>query len=318
VKHDDLEQSSPRALDDREASATLLRGLTFTKERQLAKVPRANHPAISRTRAGALPFCISAAAWVDLLGYGSMIGETSLNPIDARAEEAVVRLRAFHRIVAEHSGRYFRTLVINDGAVSYRDLSLRDNGVTHHFLQRSRNLFEAIADSEERNGWPGARMVLGLGFRARGSRRAIDDAEQRVDRILARMAAGDISAEEAVRQAASIQRYSDVLPQLQANFAFTRAYVADSGGSRVGLGGPRMFVDAAMFIDSSPPSWVECGALIPFEDQRLQIGCSFVPVSGLNPPGKIGDRIPGLRDGLEIGEAIAPTIALRQLIRASR
>ena len=135
----------------------------------MAKTPRTIHPAISRTRAGALPFCISAAAWVDLLGYGSMIAAAGLNPVDARAKTAVIRLRAFHRVVAEHSDRNFRTLVINDGAVAYRDLSLRDNGVTHDFLQRSHLLFEAIAECEHRNSWPGARMVLGLGFRARGS-----------------------------------------------------------------------------------------------------------------------------------------------------
>lgn len=284
----------------------------------MAKLPRTNHPAISRTRAGALPFCISASAWVDLLGYGSMIGDAGLNPVDERAKTAVTRLRAFHRIIAEHSGRYYRTLVINDGAVAYRDLSLRDNGVTHDFLQRSHALFEAIADMEGRNGWPGARMVLGLGFRARGSRRGIDDAERRVDRILGQMRAGEIGAEEAVRQAASIQRYSDGIPQLQANFAFTRSYVADAAGSRVGLGGPKMFVDTAMFQDDSPPSWVRCDAPIPFEDKRLNIQCGFVAVTGLCAPGKIGDKIPGLRDGLEIGDAISPTLALRQLIRASR
>jgi hypothetical protein len=161
-------------------------------------------------------------------------------------------------------------------------------------------------------------MVLGLGFRARGSRRAIDDAEQRVGRILSQMTAGEIGAEEAVRQAAGIQRYSDGIPQLQANFAFTRAYVADAGGSRAGLCGPKMFVDTAMFQDDRPPRWVQCGAPVLFEDARLKIRCGFVAVTGLVAPGKIGDRIPGLRDGLEIGDAIAPTLALRQLIRASR
>lgn len=284
----------------------------------MAANPRRQSATISRARAGALPFCISGAAWVDLLGYGSMISAAELNPVDPRAKTAVARLRAFHRIVADHSGRYFRSLVINDGAVAYRDLSLRDDGVTHDFLQRSQLLFSDIADSEHRNGWPGARMVLGLGFRARGSRRGIDDGERRVSRILADLRAGTIEAEEAVRQAASIQRYSDGIPQLQANFAFTRSYVADSAGSRAGLGGAKMFVDTAMFQNDVPPPWVQCGDAIPFEDERLAIRCSFVPIVGLQPPGKIGDRIPGLRDGLEIGEAIAPTMALRTLLRTSR
>jgi hypothetical protein len=81
-----------------------------------------------------------------------MIGAADLNPVDERARTAVTRLRAFHRIVADRSGRHCRTLVINDEAAVYRDLSLRDNGVTHDFLQRSHALFQAIEDSERRNG----------------------------------------------------------------------------------------------------------------------------------------------------------------------
>ncbi len=296
--------------------------LIFVKTRigriALAKRMRRQHPVISRTRVGALPFCISAATWVDLLGYGSMIGATGLNPVDERAKDAVARLRAFHRVVAEHSGRHYRTLVINDGAVAYRDLSLRDNGVTHDFLQRSHALFQAIDASERRNGWPGARMVLGAGFRAKGSRRGIDEAERRVGRILEQMAAAEISAEEAVRQAASIQRYADGIPQLQANFAFTRAYVAEAAGSRAGLSGPKMFVDTTIFDDSTPPSWVQCGPAIPFSEAGLQINCQFVPVTNLAAPGKVGNRIRGLRDGLDIGSALAPTLELRGLITASR
>lgn len=284
----------------------------------MAKSPRMKPATISRSRAGALPFCISATAWVDLLGYGSMIANAELNPIDPRAKAAVTRLRTFHRVVADHSDRHYRTLVINDGAVAYRDLSLRDNGVTHDFLQRSHRLFDAISEKERENNWPGARMVVGLGFRARGSRRGIDNVERRVDMILAELAAGDIGAAEAVRQAASIQRYSDGIPQLQANFAFTRSYVADSAGSRAGLGGANMFVDTAMFEGGNPPKWVHCGVVIPFREERLAIECGFVSVTSLGAPGKINDRIPGLRDGLEIGEAIAPTMALRALLRTSR
>jgi len=246
-----------------------------------------------------------------------MIAEADLNPIDPRAKDAVIRLRAFHRIVATHSDRHFRTLVINDGAVVYRDLSLRDDGVTHDFLQRSHRLFEAIAGSEARNGWSGARMVLCAGFRARGSGRAIDAAEARVRLILARLDAGEMQPEEAVREAASIQRYSDTIPQLQANFAFTRAYVADAAGSRAGLGGARMFVDTSIFMRGQPPPWVKHEAPIPFKDGRLGFDCVLVPVNGLQAPGKVGQRIPGLRTGLEIGEAIAPTMALRDQIRAS-
>ena len=209
--------------------------------------------------------------------------------------------------------------MLNDGAVAYRDLSLRSNGVTHDFLQRSFTLFAAISEVERRNEWPGARLIVAPGFRARGSRRGIDAAALRVDRILERMAAGEIDPEEAVREAASIQGFSDGIPQLQANFAFTRAYVADAGGSQAGLGGPRMFVDTALFVDSQLPAWMQGGPSVPFREARLGLECAFAPVKALEAPGRsYDDRIPGLRNGLEIGEAIAPTLSLRETIKSLR
>ena len=290
------------------------KGIFFSVKDQRRKT----QPSISNVRARSLPFCISATAWIDLLGYGEMIGQSKLNPIDKRAKQAIDRLRAFHRIVAGESGRFFRTLVLNDGAVAYRDLSLRDEGVTHDFIKRSVTLFEKVADSEKRNGWPGARMVLSPGFRAKGSRRGIDGVDKRVGKLLQKLADGKISAQEAVREAGKIERDSDVIPQLQANFAFTRSYVAERAGSKAGLGGAKMFIDTVLFCDGSPPSWVEYDQIVPFEKDGLGIKCNFASVTKLCRPGKSGDRIPGLRDGLEVGEAIATTIDLKRKIRKSR
>jgi hypothetical protein len=284
----------------------------------MAKAPRRNQPAISSARAGALPFQISLACWVDLLGYGRMIGAAGLNPVAEQAKEAISRLRAFHRIVAEHSGRHFRTLVLNDGAVAYRDLSMRTNAVTHDFLSRSFALFEAIAASEARNDWPGPRMVLSAGLRGRGSRRAIDGSARQVDIILRRLADGELDPQQAVREAASIQRYSDLVPQLQANFAFTKAYVAESSGSAAGLGGSHCFVDTALFIEGQPPAWIDAGPVIEFAEPRLSIACGFVPITAMRAPNGGPGEIPGLGDGLLIGERIAPDLAIRNLIRTMK
>ncbi|HYG47726.1 MAG TPA: hypothetical protein VD846_07265 [Allosphingosinicella sp.] len=272
---------------------------------------------MSRAGTGGLPFQVAAVCWIDLLGYGSMIAEAEFNPVHPGARASITRLRAFHRIVAEHSDRQYRTLVLNDGAVAYRDLSLRSSRVTYDFLARSAALSEALRASERRNGWPGARMVLAVGFRAKGSRRAMDAASGQLDSILARLDAGQIGAEEAVREAASIDRYFDVLPQLQANFAFTKAYVADAGGSSAGLAGPRLFVDEAIF-DGGVPRWVSSEPAIPFQDERLGIKARFVPVDRLVSPRRSGEEIPGMRNALQIAEAIAPSALVWDAIRAAQ
>lgn len=131
------------------------------------------------------------------------------------------------------------------------------------------------------------------------------------------MKAGQIAPEEAVREAASIERYFDVLPQLQANFAFTKAYVADAGGSKLGLGGARFFVDTAIF-DGGVPAWVCSDKPVAFKDERLGLGAEFAPVHELAPPGHSTPDVPGMRDGLQIADAIAPSNLVRNFIRAAR
>ena len=80
-----------------------------------------------------------------------------------------------------------------------------------------------------------------------------------------------------------------------------------------------MFVDTALFANDRPPAWVKAEPAVPFSEARLGLECAFAPVVGLEAPGRSeGNRIPGLRDGLEIGEAIAPTLSLRATIKAAR
>lgn len=128
---------------------------------------RSREPAIRKGGAKSLPFKVAIVGWIDLLGYGEMIADVDYNPIAKEAEKPISRLRAFHRIVAEHSTRNFRTLVLNDGAVAYRDLSLRGSANTVDFFCRAWDLYDAVQFSETRNGFAGARMVVAPGLRAR-------------------------------------------------------------------------------------------------------------------------------------------------------
>ena len=88
-------------------------------------------------KSASFPFQVAIVCWIDLLGYGAMIAEADFNPLHGKATEAMRRLRRFHQVVAAHSFRLFPTLVMNDGAAAYRDLSLRSRGPTHDFLMRA-------------------------------------------------------------------------------------------------------------------------------------------------------------------------------------
>lgn len=279
-------------------------------------VRQSREPAVRKGRGSGLPFKVAIVGWIDLLGYGEMIADVDYNPIAIQAKKPINRLRAFHRVVAEHSARNFRTLVLNDGAVAYRDLSLRSPANTVDFFCRAWELYDAVKSWESRNGFAGARMVVAPGLRAKGSRRAIDYTSGHLDSILRRMADGIISAEQAVREAAAIEKYFDVLPQLQANFALSKAYIAEQSGRKFGLEGPAFYVDNVIF-DGAKPDWIDANEPINWKMPKHRLAATFHPVCGVRrPKGSLGE-VSGFRDGIGIATQIAPGDTVRDSIHPS-
>jgi hypothetical protein len=247
------------------------------------------------------PFQIAVVCWIDLLGYGAMIAEADFNPLHPNAALALARLRRFHQIVAAHSARYFPTLVVNDGAAAYRDLSLRSRAPTHDFLMRAWKLFNSIKKDEIENGFPGARMVLASGFRMRGRRAGIDSTTKQFESVMRRYQSGEITAKQAISEAASVKRSFDIVPQLQANFAFSKAYVAERSGTRGGLGGANFFVDLALF-ERPTLAWIEKGAAVEWSDKKLHMTASFAPVLDFPRFKHVEGGPLGIRDGLQIAQ----------------
>lgn len=282
-----------------------------------AKPPQRRDPAIRKGGAKSLPFKVAITGWIDLLGYGEMIAAVDYDPISARAREAISRLRAFHRIVSEHSAGDYRTLVLNDGAVAYRDLSLRGQGPTVDFFCQSWKLYEAVQASELRNGFPGARMVVAPGLRAKGSRRAIDYTSGHLESILDRMRNGLLSAEQAVREAAAIEKYFDVLPQLQANFAFTKAFIAEQSGTKFNLPGPAFYVDELIF-DRAKPDWIAADDAVDWAMPKYNISARFHPVRHVRRPKVPSGQMDGFKDGLAIASILSPNTSLRTAIHTMR
>lgn len=190
------------------------------------------------------PFQVSICTWFDLLGYGAGIKRAQYNPLDHNAKVSVDRVRAFHQIVADHSVRNFPTLVMNDGATAYRDLSYRTSWPTFDFIRRSVKLFESISKKESERDFPGVRMVISAGFRLRG--RTSQSSALRGDyvrKILSELSSGKMDIGHAITKASQFRRPFDVIPQLQANFAFTKAYIAEQSGANSGLPGPACYLD---------------------------------------------------------------------------
>lgn len=268
-------------------------------------------------KSASFPFQVAIVCWLDLLGYGAMIAEADFNPLHGKATEAMRRLRRFHRVVAAHSFRLFPTLVMNDGAVAYRDLSLRSRGPTHDFLMRAWKLFNHIKEDEIRQGFPGARAVLTVGFRMRGRRAGHDASTSQFQSLMQRFQTGQIGAEQAMREASEIRQSFDIVPQLQANFAFSRAFVAESSGTKGGLSGARFFVDLAIFNEITP-SWVIAEQTVEWSDERLHMNASFAPIIGFSPCKHASGGPLGIRDGLQIAQYLSQNPDVLAGLRAAR
>jgi len=277
--------------------------------------PKKHQPTVRKGLA--FPFQVSVVCWVDLLGYGSMIAEAGFNPLHGKAIDAMKRLRTFHEIVASKSNRYFPTLVLNDAAVSHRDLSLRSRSVTFDFLCRCWALFGAIREAEQKAEFPGARMVIATGFRIRAKRTSPDPATGHLGSILKRFDAGIVSAKQAISEAVRARQSFGLVPELQTNFAFTKAYVADQSGTRGGLKGARCFVDLALF-KNVPSSWLESDEQVIWKHDRLGLSATFLPVCNLrtnrHPEGGPTD----IRDALEVAQYLTRDSNVLKTLRSAQ
>jgi hypothetical protein len=238
---------------------------------------------------------ISGVAWIDLLGYGSMLRPVRFNPSHASAQLAVHRLQKFHSIALQHVNRSLRALIVNDGIAFVREMSPRSRSVTFDFIVRVFAAFQAINAEDQGAGHPGARCIVAAGARLR-----TDEPMKlnpiKLASILARHRDGAITCEQAIAEAFAYGPIAGASVPLQANFAFTKAYLADVSGSKAGFKGPRFFLDAAFC--SIEPSWFDIGKRIQWEVEGMS--GEFLELKSIDNVAAGASRHSHLRNAAEI------------------
>jgi hypothetical protein len=106
------------------------------------------------------------------------------------------------------------------------------------------------------------------------------------------------------------------VPQLQANFAFTRAYVADSVGAAGGLKGPSFFIDSSLFEFDTLP-WIRFGDPIRWSHERLGLRAIFLPVIEFPAMSHPSGGPIGLRDGLQVAQQLTNDSDVLKALRAA-
>lgn len=260
---------------------------------------------------------VSCVAWIDLLGYGAQISAAGFNPAHESATSAIHRLDRLHQAVSEKACRYFPTLAMNDGIIAWRDLSPRAHSVTYDFLNRSIDLFHHINNIDKSQlGYPGARMVVAPGFRVRrvlNFEQHLNDGKGK--RIKQKLREGTITPEQAVNEALKARQFFDSTPELQGNFALTRAYLADESGSAAGLGGANCFIDLSLF--SNPyPDWIAFSKIVEWSSRGMT--ATFGCFENIDHERASAARYKGILDAFEIAKALSDDHEIEAKLRQGK
>jgi hypothetical protein len=216
------------------------------------------------------------------------MNEAGFNPGHPLAIRPINRLRAFHSVVRNNSDTAFPTLVMNDGAAAYRNVEHVRVGSIWRFVERSWNLYSTARAADEEFDGAGLRGVIAVGLRALGSASGIRAQEQELSRIIDELVTGKIDKASAQDKAHRVRRNFDIVPQLQANFAFARAYEAEKSGRRGGFEGPGLFLDTTVFRNGVP-NWITTGTTvnwIPANPNIVRLSGTFVALKEMTPPSK--------------------------------
>lgn len=101
----------------------------------------------------------------------------------------------------------------------------------------------------------------------------------------------------AVNEAFRYRPWVGSIEELQANFAFTKAYLADQSGSRAGLGGASCFVDLKLF-SKEPPKWITFEVLIDWSTEGMRTTFGKLKLLDISRANKV--RFLGILDAHEI------------------
>ena len=256
-----------------------------------------------KTRKGSVrKYEICAVGWLDLLGYGSMLSPTGFDPSTEQAKLAVSRLNDFHIFSSKIANRYLQMLAMNDGIITFRDMSPRTSSVTYDFIRRNFKLYKEVNQFDKENGFYGARMILSPGFRVRDEKKS-NTKSTKGKTILKKLRNKEISPEQAVYEALETRPPFGIVPELQANFAFTKSYLADCLGSKGGFGGNRMFLDTCFFKNMEIPTWIEYSDKIKFEEMGMKT--TFIAISDIDFEQAGKNQNIDVLDAFEIGKNLA-------------
>lgn len=163
-------------------------------------------------------------AWYDLLGFGQPLVDSNWNLNDERCKNQLRRIESMHFGITNFFSATHGTITfnLNDGVISNLDMERTKPGFKARLIMALDDLvleFESLNTRDSRSGFPGMRGILTFGHRYNYT-----DTESTV------MVANGIT----------IAYHPKVF---QMNTAFSKAYIMESSGSKVGISGNHLYID---------------------------------------------------------------------------
>lgn len=167
--------------------------------------------------------------WYDLLGYGKPFIDSKWNLYDPQCKINIQRIENikhwFHGPLSMSSNA--TKLYFNDGAISNIDINIKCNKslyIALFFLETIIQDYILINIVDRREGFPGVRGVLTCGHRF------------------------DYENTNTVFDVGKQRTVAYHPKEFQMNTAFSKAFIIEESGSKLGIKGPNLYIDKALFM----------------------------------------------------------------------
>lgn len=173
-------------------------------------------------------FCL----WSDLLGYGSNFYNSNWDIRSEKSIENIKRISNLQPLWLSVNDCFSETLfTLNDGLVRNYDLPNNNFHMILDWLVKSINKFNLLNQIDVENGFPGIRGVISYGKRI-----------EYVDSCYT----GKGEFIQTTPQKKEIYNKKIVIyspSELQMNTAFSKAYIIEGSGSKMGVAGNKLYID---------------------------------------------------------------------------
>jgi hypothetical protein len=211
---------------------------------------------------GGYHFVRTAAAWLDLLGYGGALKQIGYDLGCPDGYKLIDRAFTFQQTLYNQP-RKSRIAIINDGVLISGDLEKPKDayGAEHffsdpvEFVKHIVHVHQRVNRAEHAASYPGARAVICLGTRVlRGEgvpnpqRKSLKNMSKNIDKGFPHDHEKAEADEAKLRRMIAEANDPTVVctTHMQHSDAFARAYYAEQQGKKIGLEGPHVFVDSRL------------------------------------------------------------------------